>query len=102
MNKPRVRCPYAGCEVKTRPDVGKDPLSGRDLSNQLFIVEDWCENVLGCSWMVANGNPAALSYAFRTGMKGAVPTDNDVVYGKIDGLGYLLHVSELCIQEVKE
>lgn len=98
MNKPRERSPYAGCEVRTRPDVGKDPFSGRDLSNQLFVVEDWCENVLGCSWMVADGNPAALSYAFRIGMKlGAVPNNNDVVYGKIDSLGYLLHVTELCL-----
>ena len=100
MNKIRERFPYAGCEVKTRPDVGKDPLSKRDLSNQLFIVEDWWENVFGRSWMVSDGNPAALAYAFRTGMKRG-PTDNDVVYGKIDGLGYLLHVSELCLQEVK-
>lgn len=99
MNKIRERCPYAGCEIMTRPDVGKDPFSGRDLSSQRFIVEDWWENVYGRSWMVSDGNPAALSYAFRTGMKRG-PTDNDVVYGKIDGLGYLLHVSELCLQEV--
>lgn len=103
MNKTRTRCPYAGCEIMTRPDVGKDPFSGRDLSNQLFIVEDWFENVLGCSWMVADGNPAAMFYGIRIGMKrGAVPCDNNVVYGKIDGLGYLLHVSELCLQEVQK
>ena len=99
MKKRRERCHYAGCEIMTRPDVGNDPFSGRDLSSQRFIVEDWWENVYGRSWMVSDGNPAALSYAFRTGMKRG-PTDNDVVYGKIDGLGYLLHVSELCLQEV--
>ena len=103
MNKIRERCPFAGCEVKTRPDVGMDPFSGRDLSSQRFIVEDWWENVYGRSWMVSDGNPAALSYAFRIGMRlGAVPCDNEVVYGKINGLGYLLHVSELFLQEVQE
>ena len=99
MNKPRERSPYAGCEVKTRPDVGKDILSGRDLSNQVFWVEDWWENVYGRSWMVADGNPAAMVYGIRTGLRGCVPTDNEVLYGKIDGLGYLFHVSELCLQE---
>lgn len=100
MNKPRERSPYAGCEMMTRPDVGKDPFSGRDLSNQRFIVEDWWENVYGRSWMVSDGNPAAMIYGIRTGMKrGTVPSDNNVVYGKIDGMGYLLHVSELCILE---
>ena len=100
MNKPRERSPYAGCDVKTRPDVGKDPMSGRDLGNQVFRVEDWWENVYGRSWMVANGNPAAMVYGIRIGMKaGAVPLNNDVLYGKIDGMGYLIHVTELCLEE---
>ncbi len=99
MNKPRERSTYAGCEVKTRPDVGADPLTCRELGNQVFRVEDWWENVYGRSWMVANGNPAAMSYAVRIGMKGTVPFDNDVLYGKIGGMGYLIHVSELCLEE---
>lgn len=98
MNKPRERSPYAGCEVKTRPDVGKD-MGGRDLGNQVFRVEDWWENVYGRSWMVANGNPAAMVYGIRIGMKGSVPIDNEVLYGKIGGMGYLFHVSELCLEE---
>ena len=100
MNKIRERSPYAGCEVKTRPDVGKDGLSGRDLGNQVFLVEDWWENVYGRSWMVAIGNPASMAYTVRIGMKEVlVPLDNNVLYGKIDGLGYLFHVSELCLEE---
>lgn len=88
----RERCPYAGCTLKTRPNVGK--LGGQDLGNQDFTVEDWFENVCGKSWMFANGNPTALLYAVRTANHN-VPIDNDVVYGKIDGLGYAFHVSEL-------
>lgn len=101
MNKIRERSPYAGCEVKTRPDVGEDPLTSRDLGNQVFRVEDWWENVYGCSWMVANGNPAAMAYAVRIGLKDvSVPFDNNVLYGKIGGMGFLIHVSELCLDEV--
>ena len=100
MNKSRERSPYAGCEVKTHPDVGKDPMSGKDLGNQVFRVEDWWENVYGCSWMIAYGNPDAMIYGIRTGMRrGAVPTNNEVLYGKIDGMGYLFHVTELLLEE---
>lgn len=59
-----------------------------------FHVEDWWENVAGMSWMVARGNPACLGYAMRAGF-GDIPTDNEVVYGKVGALGYLVHVSEL-------
>lgn len=99
MNKPRKRSPYAGCEVKTRPDVGKSPFTGEDLGDQVFLVEDWWENVYGCSWMVADGNPAAMFYAVRSVTRGSVPFDNEVLYGKIDGMGFLFHVSELCLGE---
>ncbi len=60
----------------------------------VFRVEDWCVNAFGKSWMDAEGNPAALGYALRAGC-GGLPTDNEVVYGHIEGLGYLVHVSEL-------
>ena len=86
MIKPRERSPLAGCEVKT-------------CDGQVFLVEDWWENVYGRSWMVAIGNPAAMIYAIRIGKKGTVPLDNEVLYGKIGGMGYLFHVSELCIEE---
>jgi hypothetical protein len=43
--------------------------------------------------MLATGNPAALNYAMRAGTIG-LPVDNEVVYGKIGYLGYLVHTSE--------
>lgn len=86
MNKPRERSPYAGCEVKTR-------------DGQVFLVDDWWENVFGRSWRVADGNPAAMVYGIRIGMKGSVPLDDEVLYGKINGMGCLVHVSELCLEE---
>ncbi len=63
-------------------------------TGEAFRVEDWCENVLGRSWMNANGHPAALQYAVRTATND-IPIDNEVVYGKLGMYGMLFHVSEL-------
>lgn len=97
----REKSPFAGMTVKTMPDAGNDPASGRSLGNLDFCIEDWWQNITGKSWMQSDGNPAAIIYAFRIGKRcGCVPIDNEVLYGKIDGLGYLFHVSELCLPEV--
>lgn len=101
VGKPREKSPYAGMVVKTKPDVGYCPTSSRPLGDLDFRIEDWWENVAGKSWMHSEGNPAALNYAFRIGTRnGTVPPDNEVLYGKIGMLGYLFHVSELCLPEV--
>ena len=60
-----------------------------------YWVEDWWENVGGGSWMFANGNPACMKYAVRAGLKDNLPTDDNVLYGKIGSLGELIHISEL-------
>lgn len=60
-----------------------------------FRIEDWWDRVSGGSWMTAEGNPAALGYAMRSGFTG-LPVDDEVVYGHTeDGLGHLVHVSEI-------
>lgn len=64
------------------------------LNGQEFVVEDWWENVAGRSWMACNGNPACLKYGMRSAFAG-LPTDNEVVYGKVGMFGHLVHVSEL-------
>lgn len=74
--------PLAGQTVKV--DLGTGPVP--------YEIEDWWDRVSGSSWMYAEGNPAALAYAFRTA--GLTPIDNEVVYGKA-GLGHLVHVSEI-------
>lgn len=76
--------PLAGQTVTV--DLGKGPVD--------YTIEDWWDRVSGGSWMFAQGNPACLGYALRSGL-GGLPTDNEVVYGKIAGLGHLVHVSEL-------
>lgn len=67
----------------------------KKLQGQEYRIEDWWENLFGKSWMFAQGNPAAMIYGIRTGLCCEAPTDNEVVYGKIGGLGHLVHVSEL-------
>jgi hypothetical protein len=64
------------------------------LNGQEFTVEDWWQNVSGQSWMNCGGNPACLKYAVRSGFSG-LPTDNEVVYGKVGSFGHIVHVSEL-------
>jgi hypothetical protein len=48
----------------------------------------------GASWQDAAGNPAAVQYAVRAIVK-RLPVNDDVVYGKVGALGYLLHVTEV-------
>lgn len=59
-----------------------------------YQVEDYWDRVSGGSWMFAEGDPACLKYALRIAGT-EIPLDDEVVYGKIDGLGHLYHVSEL-------
>ena len=60
-----------------------------------FRVEDWCDRILGHSWMDANNNLIAIAYAIRAASSG-LPIDNEVLYGKTpDGLSHLVHVSEV-------
>jgi hypothetical protein len=78
---------YAGKTVTLRADAFK--LGGKEIR-----IEDWWINVAGIPWGDANGNPAAMSYGMRAGLAG-LPWDNEVLYGKVDGLGHLVHLSEI-------
>lgn len=68
------------------PEFGKGP---RD-----FVLDNWWDVLTGGSWGDANGNPAAMIYALRAGFA-RLPVDDEVVYGKIQGMGVLVHSSEL-------
>lgn len=75
----------AGCTVRIKSGKYKD---------RLFEIEDWQENVMGRSWMNMNGNACAISYAIRAAEDG-LPCDNNVLYGKIGFLGFMIHESEI-------
>lgn len=78
---------YAGKTVTLRAEA-------RGLGGKEIRIEDWWINIAGIPWGNANGNPAALKYAFRAGLAG-IPADNEVLYGKVEGLGHLVHISEI-------
>ena len=69
-------------------------LKAKVFDSDVISVEDYWDRVYGKSWQVSDYNPAAMAYGMRNGMAG-LPLDDEVVYGKIDGLGHLVHVSEL-------
>lgn len=81
--------PLAGHTVTVKAD-----LHGEQAAEHEFTVDDWNDRVFGQSWMFMEGHPASLVYAMRSAMAG-LPTDNEVVYGKVQGLGHLVHVSEI-------
>lgn len=65
-----------------------------DMQERETRIEDWWDRVAGFSWMHADGNPACLIYAARSGFS-HLPIDNEVVYVKYGGIGVLLHASEV-------
>jgi len=87
---------------------GKHKLAGRTVTIKLrgkydglkdgmsYVVEDWASRVFGKSWLDMQGNPSCLVYAARGGF-GDLPTDDNVVYGKIGRFGFLMHESELVV-----
>lgn len=86
--------PLAGQKVRLKEGIGK--FMQGEAGGAEFVVEDWAENVLGCSVWAANGNPAALEYALRTGTNdNNVPIDNNAVYGKVGWFGHIVHESEI-------
>lgn len=65
-------------------------LSSGPYAGEEYRIEDYWDRVSGQSWSMSAGNPAALQYAIK-----APSLDDEVLYGKIGGLGYLVHVSWL-------
>lgn len=79
------------------------PLAGKVIliadgtfAGQHYRLEDWWDRLGQGSWKWAQYNPACLEFAMRMGMQeGKCVDDDEVVYGKIDGMGKLIHISQL-------
>jgi hypothetical protein len=85
---------HAGQTVTLKHDI-KDDVDEL-VGGAEFRIEDWWDRAAGVSWMYAEGNPACLKYAMRSGVAAHLPLDDKVVYGHLDnGLGHLVHVTEL-------
>ena len=84
----------AGTTVKIK--AGVKHFQVPDFGGAEYRVEDWWDRVGGKSWMDCNGNPACMVYAVRSGFADPpIPTDNEVLYGKIGYYGHLVHISEI-------
>lgn len=88
-DKPAESSPLAGKTVKIKANAV-------DVGGNEYHVEDYWHLIAGKSWMFCDGNPACLDYAMRNI---GLPTDNNVLYGKIGGAGKLVHISEIEGQE---
>ena len=75
-------------------DTAQDIVQGAVIPGAKYRVENLWTEVYGKSWMISDGNPAAINYAIRVA-RTPIPNDDNVYYGKIDGLGYLVHESEI-------
>lgn len=74
-------------KVKAPGPQGTAPQDGE------YRIEDWCDRVLDCLWMDASVW-AAINYGVRTVGHDDL-RDDEVLYGKQAGLGYLVHASEI-------
>lgn len=99
----RPKYKHAGKKVKVKDGVGNSSF-GDDMSGADFVIEDWCANIWGESWMDMTSNPTALEYAFRTGSYGGnnnvPPFSNDVLYGHVGTFAHLFHVNELELEDL--
>lgn len=74
----------------------KHPLAGQTVTlvdGTPYRLEDWWDRVSGNSWRTKSVI-ASLNYADMQARYG-LPDDDEVVYGHVGGLGYLMHVSQL-------
>lgn len=76
------------------------PLAGQTVKIEVmgsafdYVVEDWWDRINGKSWKISDGNPAALKYAMRIAGT-ELPLDDQVLYGKVNGMGELVHIGEI-------
>lgn len=86
--------------TEAHPLAGKTiTINGGVFAGSTYAVEDWWDRVAGRSWKECVGNTACLEYAARYSIVPQThvlpPLDDEVVYGKIDGLGKIIHAIDL-------
>lgn len=86
--------PCAG-ETVTLPGKVTDPVRNMVTGGAEFRVEDWWDRVTGKSWTATPTNMAVYQYGMRIFELGTIPTDDEVLYGKIGAFDHLVHASEL-------
>lgn len=82
--------PYAGKTMRLRPDAA-------ELGGHPIEVVDWYERTgPRLTWRQAHeaGDPRAQNYAIRRAL-GDLPGDDDVLFSRVDGMGQIVHLSEI-------
>ncbi|WP_066373926.1 hypothetical protein [Herbidospora mongoliensis] len=98
-----VAAQVADWAAGTEPDTStaghqeRHPLAGSTVilhgTGTEFEVEDWWDHLAGESWQ-DSFNPVAIAYQARAATSG-LPEDNEVIYGKVNHQGLLIHESEI-------
>ena len=80
--------PYAGQTVRLRADAA-------ELGGYQAEVVDWYERTGDrVSWHDNPGDPRVQNYTIRRGL-GQLPDDDEVLFARVDGMGQLIHVTEV-------
>ena len=79
-------------EVKIKPHVYHFQI--KNFGGSIIKIDDWWDRMSGGSWMEWNEYAVCTIYAMRVVLND-IPSDNNVLYGKIGDSGYLVHISEL-------
>lgn len=88
--------PMSGARVRIKMKTPDRTLDGLEHD---FRIEDWADRVMGRSIWDSAGNFAIMNYAMRRPDAMASFSD-ECVYGKVDGLGYIIHTDEI-VEEAK-
>lgn len=89
--------PLAGQTVYLRVNR-RDPTLGLAVTGAQFTVQDWWDRVAGRSWNATQLNLTQLRPTMHYAIRVAycdLPIDDDVVYGTIGEVDYLIHNSEI-------
>lgn len=85
--------PLAGQTVKVNLERRAGPAI--EPGEHEFEVQDWWDHLTGGTWRSPKTpNWACIHYQATAPLAG-LPLDNEVIYGHIGRLGYLVHASEI-------
>jgi hypothetical protein len=80
--------PYAGQTVRLQPDAA-------ELGGHQAEVADWYDRTGdGVSWRDNPADPRVQNYTIRRAL-GGLPDDDEVLFARVDGMGQLIHVTEV-------
>jgi hypothetical protein len=93
MSKHTEASPFAHKKVRIKATATHRQFPS--FTGGIVSIEDWWDRVTGRSWQhSATTNPGCIIYGLRT-VDNNLPIDDEVVYGKLNGMGVLVHVSEI-------